>query len=216
MPVLTLVSIAAFALLLLLGHWQWRRFEAKTALAAAPIETITLGPVEAAPTQGVALSGLWGRTTGWRILRPVRVAGRVILVDAQFAPGIAPPDISSMAAPKVLAEGAILSGSWVTPNPPGAFSPPPDTARRAFYAYDAAAIAAALDLPAPTDRVFAMAYRDATGADTPNPFAHSRDPLPAERHLGYAATWWGLAIGLIAVYFGLHARAGRLRLRPRD
>ena len=48
---------------------------------------------------------------------------------------------------------------------------------------------------------------------TANPYAYSKplDPLPPERHFGYALTWWGMALGLIGVYLALHRARGRLK-----
>ena len=37
------------------------------------------------------------------------------------------------------------------------------------------------------------------------------DNLPPARHLGYALTWFGLALGMIGVYIALHIARGRLR-----
>jgi surfeit locus 1 family protein len=50
---------------------------------------------------------------------------------------------------------------------------------------------------------------------TVNPYAFATpvDPLPPERHFGYALTWWGMALGLIGVYLALHHSRGRLRFR---
>ena len=48
---------------------------------------------------------------------------------------------------------------------------------------------------------------------TGNPYAFSQpiDPLPPERHFGYALTWWGMALALIGVYVALHRSHGRLK-----
>ena len=48
---------------------------------------------------------------------------------------------------------------------------------------------------------------------TLNPYAFAKpiDPLPPERHFGYALTWWGMALGLIGVYVALHRARGRLK-----
>jgi surfeit locus 1 family protein len=53
----------------------------------------------------------------------------------------------------------------------------------------------------------------ATGTPSPNPYSDRKGAaqIPAERHLGYAATWWGFGIALVGVYIGMHVRAGRLR-----
>ena len=68
------------------------------------------------------------------------------------------------------------------------------------------------------DRIYvAVPYVGADGRAEPNPFAGAaaRDPLPPERHLGYAITWWGLAAALVGVYLAYHLRAGRLVVRRR-
>lgn len=50
-----------------------------------------------------------------------------------------------------------------------------------------------------------------TGKPSRNPFADPKGAnfIEPERHLGYAITWWGLAIGLIGVYIALHVKNGR-------
>jgi surfeit locus 1 family protein len=39
---------------------------------------------------------------------------------------------------------------------------------------------------------------------------------PPETHIGYAVTWFGMAIGFVVIYALFHARAGRLRFRKRE
>ena len=49
--------------------------------------------------------------------------------------------------------------------------------------------------------------------------AAGADAMPPARHLGYALTWYGLAIVLLAIYFAYHMSVGRLALqrpRPRE
>ena len=58
-----------------------------------------------------------------------------------------------------------------------------------------------------------IAARYAGQPSRPNPFAHASDPLPPERHVGYAITWWGLAAGLVVIYALLHVRRGRLSFK---
>jgi len=50
---------------------------------------------------------------------------------------------------------------------------------------------------------------------TTNPYGAPTpvDPLPPERHFGYALTWWGLAAALFVIYWVFHASRGRLSLR---
>ena len=66
------------------------------------------------------------------------------------------------------------------------------------------------------DYYVANAYVGADGRATPNPFALApgADALPPERHMGYAITWYGLALVLIVIYFAYHGSVGRLVLKP--
>ena len=55
----------------------------------------------------------------------------------------------------------------------------------------------------------------ATGTPTANAWADPKgaNQVTADRHFGYALTWWGLALALIGVYVAFHLRTGRLRFR---
>ncbi|HWC64349.1 MAG TPA: SURF1 family cytochrome oxidase biogenesis protein, partial [Rhizomicrobium sp.] len=100
-----------------------------------------------------------------------------------------------------------LSGIWRVPDAPGWFTPPPDTKRHVWYARDLAGIAAAdgAKLAAP-----AVIEADAT----PNPGGWPEGGKTVvdfpNNHLQYAVTWFGLAAGLIGVYFAYHLSKGRL------
>jgi surfeit locus 1 family protein len=87
---------------------------------------------------------------------------------------------------------------------------------------DPQAIAAALGSEVATMRVVEPVTLTLLNSGTqgqfsqmPNPYAFAKplDPLPPERHFGYALTWWGMAIGLLGVYLALHHSKGRLRFR---
>jgi len=73
----------------------------------------------------------------------------------------------------------------------------------------------ALDRPV-SRRVFEprrLMARDETGQgmiDNPQADSALADPLPPARHLGYALTWWGMALALLIMYFVYHAGVGRL------
>jgi surfeit locus 1 family protein len=78
-------------------------------------------------------------------------------------------------------------------------SPADDAPRRRFYVFDPAAIGAALSLPAPPAPfgLVALARADATPSSLPE--AAPGLPRPNNPHLGYAITWYGLAVSLVAV-----------------
>jgi surfeit locus 1 family protein len=221
LPVLTLLTLASLCLLIVLGQWQWRRFDEKRAAQAAPAQAALLGPIREAREGAVFLYAVWEGRPGWRVLRGVRVGEpptlETVLVDTGFIAGVNPPDAAAHAMPPPnLAPGLSLPGFWGAPGTGGAFTPAPDLSLRSFYAFDRAAMAQALNLGPTRPDVFLADYRGASGGAIPNPFAGSADSLPPERHLGYAVTWWGLALSLIAVYLGFHVRVGRLTLRPRS
>jgi surfeit locus 1 family protein len=103
-----------------------------------------------------------------------------------------------------------IVGVWRTPDPPGAFTPPPDLAHRIWYSRDVAGIAKAdgVTLAAPV-----IVEADAT----PNPggWPKGGQTVVAFRneHLQYAITWFGLAAVLFGVYLAYHVSRGRLRVR---
>ena len=60
---------------------------------------------------------------------------------------------------------------------------------------------------------FALTNDEIVNRRIPNPYVSiaNLDNLPPARHLGYALTWFGLALGMIGVYIALHMARGRLR-----
>jgi cytochrome oxidase assembly protein ShyY1 len=71
------------------------------------------------------------------------------------------------------------------------------------------------------DYYIASKYVGEDGRAVANPFALApgADALPPARHLGYAITWYGLAVVLLVIYFAYHASVGRLSFaqpRARD
>ena len=92
---------------------------------------------------------------------------------------------------------------------PGAFTPAPVPDKHIWYARDLKGMTAAdhLTLAAPV-----VIEADAT----PNPGGWPKGGQTVvdfpNNHLSYAITWFGLAAGLIGVYFAYHISKGRLRL----
>ena len=80
-------------------------------------------------------------------------------------------------------------------------SPTDDAPGRRFYSFDPQAIGAALRLsepPAPFGLVALALRRRAARAPCPKPRASL--PRPNNPHLGYAITWYGLAVSLVGVF----------------
>jgi len=222
LPLLTLLTLPALALLLGLGIWQLQRAEEKAARItqyqaradAPPVDLeAALCAGEAAPgrrveDRAIARSPAYVRVygvdssgrPGWRLFSPVALpdcagAGH-ILAEIAFDP-IAGGERSGRV---FLDEGPFR---LAPPQRAGPFTPAPEPERARFYAYDAAAMAGALP---PSVRALSDAWWVIAGeAALP---AHLAD-VPPGRHIGYAITWFGFALALIAVYLAFHAARGR-------
>ena len=227
-PGLTIACALLFAGLCALGIWQLERLQWKLALiarvnghmAAAPL---TLDQIKAlggddAQYRRVRLSGRFDHaheayvfTTDagapvYHVLTPLRLeGGRVLMVDRGEVP-------RELLNPATRAAGNVMgtvqvTGVWRVPDAPGAFTPPPDLAHRIWYARDLAAIAAADHL--------VLAARVVIEADSaPNPGGWPKGGQTVvsfrNQHLSYAVTWFGLALGLLGIWFAYHISKGRI------
>lgn len=226
-PGLTIAAAIAFAILCGLGVWQLERLQWKLAL----IETVNRNMVQAPLSLDAALKTpdmayrrvtLNGRFDHAResyffaasaagegiyhVLTPFTADdGRVLLVDRGVVP-------QSRLDPATRAAGnsgapARLTGVWRVPDPPGLFTPAPDTARRVWYSRDVRAIAAArgITLAAPV-----VIEADATPNPGGLPLGGQTVVTFRNQHLGYAMTWFGFALCLLGVWLAYHIRHGRL------
>lgn len=220
--VLTLVCALALALLLSLGVWQVQRLQWKEGLireaeAAASLPPISLYEALAAPggpefrkvtvqcpglptAPYVELRSIHDGVAGVRLIsacRPNRM-NFAVLIDRGFVPETisARPPVTESTEPFTV-QGEVR----LTP-PPGAMMPPPEG--RVFYARDALAMGTVLGVgPAAPHTVFAtVSTNPEWGALQPSapPAAFSNN------HLGYAMTWFGLAIALVGFYIALLRR----------
>ena len=219
-PVLTLVSLPALALLLYLGGWQLDRRAWKADLLAeyAAIADAPAIDWQAAicssepPGRAVTLSAtqghageirLYGRSQdgapGWRIFQAVQgpdcIRASTVLVETGF--------ITLIDA----VESPVTAWRLAVPQRPGLATPAPSIEAREFYAFQAEAIAEALDL-APQE-IYAGAWIGRDDGEAPPALTQT----PPERHLGYAVTWFAMAVAFIGVYLAYHAQTGRLRFR---
>jgi surfeit locus 1 family protein len=215
MPVMSAFAVAALVVLVLLGTWQWRRYEQKVLVGAEAPAIVALEPFEIAPGGVQFVFGARDSRPGWRVFQPVRYGGRTVFVDAGYVEGAGAPDWRTTPTPKALVNARAVSGVAVRPQAAGAFAARGDPDARLWYSVDLASMAAAAGLADVEPYYVATPHLDATGAAVPNSFAlgAAAEPLPPERHLGYALTWWGLAIALVGVYLAFHARQGRFSIR---
>ncbi len=203
-----LVTLPLFAVLLGLGTWQAQRLGWKTGILARidvaeasppiplPAEPVPFSKVEAAGRFDHAHESLVGLEVrgallGSRLVTPLlREGAPAILVDRGWVPlerreGVDRP------------EGEVRVTAWVRPTERvGWFSATDDAAGRRFYTFDPATIGPALGLPSVAS--FGLV---ALGEGTGLPQADRRLPRPSNNHLGYAITWYGLAVALAGVFF---------------
>lgn len=216
LPVMTLLAIVALAILVVLGRWQWQRYNEKIELASAPVAEMTIEryrPIE----EGLQLVyGVMDGEPGWRIFAPVRYGETNLFVDAGFIAGPTPPDWRTVRFPASLRIDAPITGASIRPPETPPFTPPPSPVDRVWYAVDLPGMAGAAGMDSVEDFYVAINYIGEDGRPIENKFARhgADDQIPAERHLGYAMTWWGLALVLVGVYIAYHVNVGRLKLGP--
>lgn len=216
LPLMTALMLAAFALLLTLGAWQKQKFDFKRAAAEAPVAEMTLAAYEPLEDGVQLVYGVREGQPGWRVLAPVLEGDTIVFVDSDWVAGATLPDWREVRYPAALRFGAPVVGASIRPGEPSPFAPPPRPLERIWFDIDLQAMGRGAGAARVADYYIATPYLGVDGRAAPNPFAVApgTDPLPPERHLGYALTWYGLALVLLGVYFAYHASTGRLRFGP--
>jgi surfeit locus 1 family protein len=217
----TLAAIPVFCILVFLGTWQVQRLQWKNDLLAriATSEAASAAPLRdpPEPLSKVRVTGRFdhahegtlgvevrGRVLGTHLVTPLlREGAPPVLVDRGWVP-------VERNAPVARPEGEVTVEGWIRPGDrPGIFSATDDPAGRRFYTFDPPAIGAALGLPevAPYGLV---ALGQGSGA-LPDPARTL--PRPTNNHLGYAITWYGLALSLLGVLaaFAIRGRKDQSR-----
>jgi surfeit locus 1 family protein len=237
----SLLTAPALAILLGLGFWQLERLEWKEALIAR-VEARTTAPAVPLPPESEwpkvnAEDDEYRRVTargrfhhdkeahvytvvsekregysgpGYWVMTPLALTdGTFVIINRGFVPlDRKNPATRATGQP----QGAVtVTGLLRMPEQGGYFAPENEPARDAWYRRDPAEIAAA--------RGLARVAPFTIDADaTPNPGGLPQGGETRVRfrndHLGYAITWFGLALALVAV-FGAFVRQ-RLRTTTRD
>jgi surfeit locus 1 family protein len=223
----TLFTVPALAVLVALGIWQLQRLAWKDALiaerqarSAAPAMTLPaeIDDPEALAFTRVRVRGsflheaemylvarpLAGRP-GLHVVTPLVLEdGRALLVDRGWVPE-ARKDPATRAegqlAGVVELEGLLRIGGWTGYS---WLKPENQPAENVWYRVEPAAMAEAADLA----RAVTAVYLDAGPAENPGglPKGGQTRVHMANDHLGYAITWFALAVALVAVYLIYHLR----------
>lgn len=227
---LTIVCAIAFALLVSLGVWQVQRMQWKEGLitqaeAANALPPASLASVLAlhdpafrkvvvdcpglATAPWVELQTIHDGQPGIRLVsacRPVDFPGQ-FLIDRGFVADT----VSSRPAVAVSTVPLRVVAEVRETPPPGPMALPRDGNR--FFARDNAAIAAALGVADPDpNTLFALTSSNPEWlALTPS----APPPAFSNNHLGYAITWFGLALAVIGFYIALLRRKPSLK-QPRS
>ncbi len=219
LPVLTVLTLIALGILLWLGNWQYDRFRTKLALEGVEPEWQTMMAPEILDGSALVYSFTDGKAA-WRRVVPVRSADEIVFSTIEIIYSVNPPEACGPACqqPVIRPEGLYL-----TPKGRSVFSGKSDPEKKIFYVYDVDEIAKVLLGAGQIEQVSGKVFEPkdvavSTGGQARlkrNPFARlgMGDELPPQRHFGYALTWWGLAVSLLAIYFVFHHKQGRLRFR---
>ena len=203
----TLAMLPMLAILLGLGTWQWQRMVWKTDLLArfAAAEAAPPLPLGATfePWIRVVATGRFdhgreasfgvevrGTVLGTHLIVPLlRDGAPPLLVDRGWVPL---ERTSTVDRP----EGEQRVIGYLRPGDrAGWFAARDDTAGRRFYTLDPTVIGAALGLAEMAPEILV-----ALGTGSALPVPARGLPRPANNHLGYVVTWYGLALSLLGVY----------------
>jgi surfeit locus 1 family protein len=185
-----------------LGVWQMQRLEWKEAVLADIDARIIAAPVDLPATpdatadrylpvtvtgtlQDPAIRVLVSQKqvgAGYRIIRPLQVDGRSIMVDLGFLP-IQSPTPAAVTAP------VTITGNLHWPDEIDGYTPAPDLGADIWFARDLPRMAEHLG----TEPVLVVARTTSLPDSALTPLPVDTSGIPND-HLGYAVTWFGLAI----------------------
>lgn len=208
-----LFGLIGAAILVALGTWQVQRLAWKQGVIAAAqaqmqAEAIAL-PATPQPEadryrpvrvegrflgsdpggEAHVLTSIPGEGPGFLVIAAFETTqGRRILIDRGFLP----EDQKGSPRP---GQAAQITGNLIWPDDVNSSTPAPDTARNIWFGRDVAAMAQALH----TDPLMIVAREDTGQGITPRPVTVTF----TNNHLGYAITWFSLAVawlGMTALY----------------
>ena len=223
MPVLTLFTLAGLVILVMLGNWQYGRYTQKLGqepAEAAAFEPVTVVVDTANPGMAQQVYGIIDGEAVWRRYVPGHIdgEGEIVLALWDAVSGTEPEPLPISETEDFERRANVFE----RPSSSSGFARENRPDQNLWYHFDAAGMLGNLGYEASTglvvepDIITIRLGDDLTRArQTQNAYAtpELRDPLPPERHFGYALTWWGLALALAGVYAAFHHSKGRLRFR---
>ncbi len=235
MPAMTLAALAALAILIALGNWQmdrlaWKealiaRVDARVALAPVPLEdALAQGAPEEIVYMPVIVTGTFDHAreihlfaqnldghVGYFVFTPLLRSGLpTVVINRGFVPS-AQKNPATRTAGQVQGEVSVIGLARVSA-PRRWFQPQNNLATNEWYGRDLDAMAAHMG-----EGWVAPVYVEAraSGPDVLPQGGQTRI-IFRNSHLGYALTWYGLAVTLLGVYIAVHIKAGRLGFRRRS
>lgn len=221
--IMAILAIGAFITLCFLGNWQMQRLEWKEALVAQIDQRMASAPISIGEMQSiqqngedvdyrpVTVAGIFDHdneayyyntnngVVGWNVFTPLKTDnGLVVLVNRGFVP-------EAFRKPAARAKGQLIGTQSIiglarTPpsEKPNSFMPENDIVANIFFWKDLPAMAAKMGQDASKVAPF---FIDAGKGEIPGGYPRggtTRVSFP-NNHLQYAATWYGLAFGLVLV-----------------
>ena len=223
LPLLTVLSLVSLGILVWLGNWQYGRYLGKRNMDPAelpPVQSITADVID---LPGKSVQNIYGIADGepiWRrYVLVTRVSdGATLLMAADATGGANPVEMAVPGGARLQADVRIFPREG---RPSSRNLPEENT----WVVFDRAGILrkyglgnADIPVAEPVDLTVRDAGDPSRTRVTANPYGTPEliDPLPPERHFGYALTWWGLAAALVGVYIVFHHSRGRLRFRSQS
>lgn len=219
---LTLFSLPAFFVLLYLGNWQMSRAEWKRELRAHYVEIVEKPALSVAQLDDLVLSENEYRRVafpeGLALQSANLVEGRLYGYNDQAGPGWKGLTVLKIGGSSFAAEArfhtldtentAELKGWRVMPVMASSrFALKNNFEAGRYYRLDELLEKLSGETHGLHQGYWLSAY-SGSGKELPPGI----EDMPPSRHIGYALTWYGIALGLLGVYFGFHVAEKRLTL----
>ena len=213
---LAIIALGAFCVLIALGTWQLQRLSWKEGLIAdrqaklalAPIQVSSPLDVKPAAFRRVAVDGrfLHGKEVlvgprsfrgrpGWHVITPLQYrSGEIVLIDRGWVPQSRREAVKRQSAQKAGFVSVVGIAGW--PRQLGYFEHPNVPEKNQWFRVAPKAMADFLKL-----KKVAAYWVVADASPNPGgfPIGGGGLKMPANNHLQYVLTWYGMALGLLVL-----------------